>query len=666
MNDERPNAWRRTIRQRTLLAGAVLAVWAAGIEARLVHLQVVRHEEMLAMADRQQRRTIEAPAKRGDLRDRNGRVLAYSVDVDSVYAVPSEIADPPRAARLLCAALGDCSAADRADLERRLERKAAFTFVQRFVPSKVSERIRALDLRGIGFMKESRRFYPGRELAGQLLGWVGTDNVGLGGLEAAYNRRILGAPGKVLVQTDARGRAFNRVERLPTTGATLELTIDQQLQHIVERELAAGVREHKAAGGTAVMMDPATGEILAMASYPFFNPNEFRDFDALARKNRAVTDLYEPGSTFKIVTASAALEEGVIKPSDLVDTDPGYITIRRRRIDDTHRYGVLSFADAIVKSSNVGAIKVGWRIGAARLDTYVRAFGFGRQASSEFPGESPGIVWRPEKLDDSALASVSMGYQVGVTPLQMVTATAAVANGGRLMKPRVVRAVVHDGVRTLTEPAEVRRVISPRTAAELTTIMEDVVVRGTGSQAAVEGYTVAGKTGTAQKVVAGEYSHTDYNVSFTGFAPSRNPRFALVVVVDTPRNGFYYGGSVSGPIFQKIADAALRHLGVPPTVFPAPPVVVDRRAQAVPPHGAPVVVAVDDDGGRAMPDLVGLSAREALRRLARLGVTVKMQGVGLVVAQYPEAGQAVAVGGSSTLMLDRGAGAAGRESGGAR
>jgi cell division protein FtsI (penicillin-binding protein 3) len=663
MTDERPNAWRRTIRQRTLLAGALLAVWAVGIEARLVYLQVVRHDEIVAMADRQQRRTIEAPAKRGDLRDRNGRVLAYSVDVDSVYAVPSEIADPKRAARELCAALEGCSAGDRADLERRLDRKAAFTFVQRFVSSKVSERIRALDLQGIGLMKESRRFYPGRELAGQVLGWVGTDNVGLGGLEAAYNRMILGAPGKVLVQTDARGRAFNRVERLPTTGATLELTIDEQLQHIVERELADGVAAHKAAGGTAVMMDPATGEILAMASYPFFNPNTFRDVEPDARKNRAVTDLYEPGSTFKLVTTAAALEEGVIKPGDLVDTNPGYITIGARRIDDTHRYGVVSFAEAIVKSSNVGAIKVGWNIGAERLDGYVRGFGFGRTASSEFPGESPGIVWNPAKLDKSALASVSMGYQVGVTPLQMVTATAAVANGGRLMKPRIVRAVVRDGVRTATEPVEVRRVISPRTAAELTTIMEDVVVHGTGTQAAVEGYTVAGKTGTAQKLVGGAYSHTDYNVSFTGFVPSRRPMFALVVVVDTPRNGFYYGGSVSGPIFHRIADAALRHLGVPPTVFPAPPVVVDRRAQAMPRPGEPVVVTVDDGGGRAMPDLVGLSAREALRRMARLGVSVKLQGAGVVVAQYPEAGQTVAVGGSSTLMLDRGAGRAVRTAG---
>ncbi len=655
MADERPNAWRRTIRQRALLAGGLLAVWAVAIEGRLVHLQVVRHGDFVARADRQQKRTIDAPAKRGEIRDRNNRVLAFSVDVDTIYAVPSEIANPQQAARQLCRALDDCTAAFRADLEARLGRRSQFTYVQRFASQAAYERVKALDLEGVGFMKESRRFYPNKELASQVLGYVGTDNVGLGGLEAAFNKVVLGHPGTVLVQTDARRRAFSRIERSPTSGATLELTLDQYLQHIVERELEAGVKAHKAEGGSAVVMDPATGEILAMASYPTFNPNVFRAATPDARKNRAVTDLYEPGSTFKLVTASAAIEEGVISPSDPVDVSAGQISFKGRTVRDDHRYGILSFGDVIVLSSNVGAIKVGLDLGRDRLSAYVRRFGFGRPASTEFPGESPGIVWNPAKLDNSALASVSMGYQVGVTPLQMVAATAAVANGGRLMKPHIVRAVVRDGVRVESEPIEVRRVISARTAGELTTIMEDVVTRGTAKNfARVEGFTVAGKTGTAQKLVDGRYSHSEFNVSFTAFVPSRKPVFAITVVVDTPRNGYYYGASVAGPIFQKIADASLRHLGVPPTVFPAPPVLVDRQEQLqTAGAGAPVVVTVDDHGDRAMPDLVGLSAREALRRMARLGVTLRMQGVGVVVAQYPEAGESVAVGGSSTIMLDR-------------
>jgi cell division protein FtsI (penicillin-binding protein 3) len=656
MADEHPTAWRTTIRRRTLAGAVLVALWTGAIEARLAYLQVVRHADLTARADRQQKRTVDAPAKRGEIRDRNNRVLAYSVDVDSIYAVPSDIADPARAARELCRALDHCDAPARADLEERLGRKSAFTFVQRFVSSRVAERVAALDLEGVGFIKENRRFYPNKDLAGPVLGYVGVDNKGLGGVEAAYDSVIRGRSGTVLVQTDARRRAFSRVDRPPTTGATLELTIDEYLQHIVERELAAGVRAHKAEGGTAVVMDPATGEVLAMASYPGFNPNAFRSSDPAIRKNRAVTDLYEPGSTFKLVTASAALEEGVVSATDPIDVSEGLIRFPGRVINDDHRYGVLSFADVIVKSSNVGAIKVGLKLGRDRLGAYVNRFGFGRPTSADFPGESPGIVWDAAKLNDSALASVSMGYQVGVTPLQMVTATSAIANGGRLLRPRLVRAIVRDGIRTPTEVTEVRRVVSPRTAAELTTIMEDVATRGTGRGfVQMDGFTVAGKTGTAQKLVNGAYSHTEFNVSFTGFVPSRKPRFAIVVVVDTPRAGFYYGASVAGPIFRRIAEASLRHLGVAPTVFPAPPVLVDRRTQLpAPTPGAPMVVTVDDAGGRAMPDLVGLSAREALRRMARVGVSLKMQGAGVVVAQYPEAGERVAVGGAATIMLDRG------------
>ena len=667
MADPTTNDWRRTIQRRVFVAGVCLAVWAFGIEARLVYLQIFQHADLLARADRQQNRVRPAQARRGEIRDRNGRLLAYSVDVDTIYAVPSEIADAKTTATALCGALEHCSTEERKELETRLARGGPFANVARFVSPKVAARVAALDLEGIGFMKEPRRFYPNKELGAQVLGYVGVDNLGLGGIEAAYDKVISGHPGKILVQTDAKRHAFSSVTVPPTMGAALELTIDEYLQHIVERELEAGVTANKAEGGTAVLMDPKTGEILAMASYPTFNPNNFGAATAEQRKNRAVTDLYEPGSTFKLVTASAALEEGVIKTTDLIDTSPGYIRFKSRQIDDTHNYGVLSFADAIVKSSNVGAIRVGLKLGRDRLGDYVSRFGFGRRTSSDFPGESPGIVWNPKKLDDSAVASVSMGYQVGVTPLQMVTATAAVANGGRLLKPRVVRAVIRNGVRTATDVVEVRRVISPRTAAALTTIMEDVVTIGTAKGFThVDGFTVAGKTGTAQKLVNGAYSHRDYNVSFTAFVPSRQPVFALVVVVDTPRNGYYFGASVAGPIFQRIAAAALRHVGVAPTVFPAPPVLVERHKQLPALSGArpATVITVDDAGRRAMPDLVGLSAREALRRVARLGVAAKVQGSGVVVAQYPEAGQIVAIGGACTLMLDRGLGRSARQSSG--
>ena len=365
----------------------------------------------------------------------------------------------------------------------------------------------------------------------------------------------------MLVQVDARKQAFLRVERPPTTGATLELTIDQNIQHVVERELQAGVEWANAAGGSAIVMDPSSGEVLAMASYPTFNPNVYRESKENDRRNRPVQDLYEPGSTFKIITASAALEEHVVKPSDLVDVSSGTISFGSRTIRDDHHYGVLTFQQVVEKSSNVGSIKVGLRLGSERFGGYVKRFGFGRMLSPDFRGENAGILWDWSTMTDSAFATTLIGYQVGVTPLQMVTAVSAVANGGELIQPRIVRAVVKDGVRLPVPRKVLGRAISKDTAARLTPMLEGVVTDGTGKQAAVADYTIAGKTGTAKKVVNGSYrGHSNYNVSFVGFAPSRKPKFTIIVVVDSPRGVPAYGGTVAAPIFQRIADQALRAL----------------------------------------------------------------------------------------------------------
>ena len=373
-----------------------------------------------------------------------------------------------------------------------------------------ARRIAALNLEGIGFRTEDRRFYPNRELAAHLLGYVGVDNQGLGGIEWTYDAEIRGREGQVLIQTDERGRAFSRIERPPTAGDTLELTIDTYLQHIAERELRAGVRANDAHGGTIVMLNPETGEVLALANEPIFNPNVFARSPASHRRNRAVQDIYEPGSAFKVVTASAALEENVMKPDDLIDVSAGMIRFGARRIEDDHQYETLSFADVIVKSSNVGVIKIGLQLGPERLERYVYRFGFGQALSTDFPGQSRGLVHDLSRLDDSSLASVAMGYQIGVTPLQMATAVSAVANGGDLLEPRLVRAVLRHDVRIEIPRRVVRRVISADTAAELTTIMEAVVERGTALRAQVPGHTVAGKTGTAKKVVDGRYSNSEY------------------------------------------------------------------------------------------------------------------------------------------------------------
>lgn len=654
--------WRGIVRRRLVVAASLFAVWTAAIEARLVYLQVVGHAELAARAERQQQRTMTAPAKRGEILDRHGHVLAFSVDADSIYAVPAEVDDPVRTTEALCGALGDCSPADRKTLIERLGSQRAFAYVDRQVSPDVAARVQALDLDGVGFLKESRRYYPKKELASHLLGFVGTDNAGLSGIEAAYDAQIKGRDGRILIQADARRHAvFSRVERAPTAGADLELTIDEYIQHVAERELRIATDEHRAKGGSVVVMDPRSGQILALANWPTFNPNAFQKSPGEARRNRAIQDVYEPGSTFKFVTASAALEERVVKPDEPIDVSAGMIRFGSRQIDDDHRYDVLSFTDVIVKSSNVGAIKVGLRLGAERLDRYARRFGFGSPLSPDFRGESPGIVWNPVRLDDSALASVSMGYQVAVTPLQMASAASVVANGGELIEPRLVRAVVRDGRRIEVPTNVIRRVISPETAATLTTMMELVVQRGTGGRAAIPGFHVAGKTGTAQKLVDRRYSSTEYNASFVGFVPSRNPVLTVVVVLDSPLGKGYYGGIVAAPVFARVAEAALRHLGVPPTINPMPPVLVAHaRDDATPPVPQPVRmpavlsrVGSPSAAGGLMPDLRGLSAREALRTLAELGLAVRLDGDGVVTDQEPAAGAPLERGGAATLRLSR-------------
>ena len=652
--------WRATLRSRLLACAAVFALWTAGIEARLFYLQVIAHDDMMAMASRQQMRIIAAPAERGEILDRAGRMLAFSVDAASIFADPGEVEDPDATAAAICRALEDCDKRERQGMARRLRGDGQFAYMERKVSPDEEKRVRALDLKGIGFVRESRRYYPNKELAAHVLGYVGLDNVGLAGLESAYDAQVRGREGRIVVQKDARQQAlFSRMERPPTAGATLELTIDQGLQYIAERELRQGVDENRAASGTALIMDPSNGEILALANYPTFNPNAYSRAPEDARRNRAVQDLYEPGSTFKIVTASAALEEHVFDPGDQIDCGAGRIAFGSRVIRDTHAYGVMSFTDVLVKSSNIGAIKVGTRVGPERLVEYVNRFGFGQALAPDFRGENSGIVWDAARLDQSALASVSMGYQVGVTPVQMASAVSSVANGGTLYEPRIVRALIKDGKRIEVPHKALHRTISASTAAQLTTIMEQVVERGTATAAQIEGYTVAGKTGTAQKLVDGRYSRSDYNASFVGFVPSRRPALTILVVIDSPHARGYYGGTVAAPVFKRIAEQALRQLGIGPTINPAPPVLVARKdaAEELTPRPVSATAVVDappaEENADVMPDLRGLSAREALRALTRLGMTARMSGDGFVIEQSPAAGSPLGTTSACSLKLGR-------------
>jgi cell division protein FtsI (penicillin-binding protein 3) len=652
-----PDAWRATLRRRVLCILVAFVAWTAGIEYRLVYLQVYRHNDYVAKAERQHKRTLTVPAIRGDIVDRENRVLATSAEVETVYAVPTEIDDPTSTASALCHALKDCTRDFLATLTDRLSKEErSFQYVKRHVSPEEADAVRALKLDGIGFMNESHRFYPNRDLLGPVLGYVGLDNNGLAGIEAKFEQTIRGTDGKVIVVTDAKRHAFERLERPPTAGASIELTIDSVLQHDVERELARGVIENRAEDGVAVVMDPWTGEILAMASYPAYNPNVAGKLDADALHNPAVEEIYEPGSTFKTVTASAALEEKILTPETLIDCSPGYIDINsQRRVHDTHEYGVLSFTDVIVKSSNVGAIKTGFKVGPDRLEQYVRRFGFGTPLLQELPAEARGIVW--SKLTDDALASVSMGYQISVTPVQMATAVSSIANGGVLMRPHLVRATIRDGVRRPVTPEAIRRTISGDTAATLTTIMEGVVQRGTGKPAQIDGYTIAGKTGTAAKFIKGKYSKEKYFSSFVAFMPSRKPVITVVVMINAPSAGPYYGGLVAAPVFKRIAEIATRRLAIPRTVNPEQPVVVTppsalgetRTVRFVAP--APDRAPAGQEG--VMPDLRGLSARAAVRTLARVGLVPRLAGSGFVADQQPDAGSPLRGDEAVTLTLAR-------------
>jgi cell division protein FtsI (penicillin-binding protein 3) len=580
------------------------------------------------------------------------------VDADTIYAVPSAIADEAATVRQLCAAFGDCTSKERQDLVERLKRQRHFAYVRRQVSQDVAARVAALSLDGIGFIKESHREYPNNELAAHVLGFVGIDSKGLNGIESAYDPQIKGKPGQVLVQADARGHAFSRFERPPTAGATVELTIDRVLQNIAERELKRGVLENRAVGGTAIIMDPHTGEILALANEPTFNPNEYRDATEFARRNRAVQDLYEPGSTFKVVTASAAIQERIMPVDTLIDVSGGRLNIGARVVRDTHDYGVLSFTDVIVKSSNVGAIRIGFRLGTDRLSDYVQKFGFGRPVSPDFPSESPGIVWDRSKWTESALASVSMGYQVGVTPLQMVTAVSTVANGGDYIEPRVLRAIYRDGRRLVVRPKVLRQTISKDTAASMTTIMEQVVERGTATLAKIDGYTIAGKTGTANKLANGRYSSDTY-ASFVGFLPSNDPVVSVLVVLDSPRgNNGHFGGPVSAPIFKRIAEETLRYLRVPPSINPSAPILVWQQGEeeAGPTNrlvGSEPPYDIEPEDPGKVPDVRGLSARRANQKLTKFRLSARMQGDGFVVDQDPLPGTPITEGTVCRLTLAR-------------
>jgi cell division protein FtsI (penicillin-binding protein 3) len=651
--------WRSTLKRRLLIAAGMLMLWALAVQARLVYLQIVKYDEMVRIAKKQQSRLVNIPGRRGDLLDRNGNSLALNADAFHITGQPDDVKNVDATVQKLCGVLG-CKSEEKAKFTTMLNSRKKNVILRWFVEAPLAERVQQLDLDGIGFVAQSKRYYPNGDFASHVLGFVNNEGEGASGLESAYEKIIRGNDGVALITKDASRTTFsNRLETAPTTGATLQLTIDPHVQWVLERELRAAYVENRAQRVSGIVQDPGTGKILGMASYPAFDPNKGPKSSEELR-NPVVEDLFEPGSAFKVVTASAALQEGIVSPDDVIDVSDGEINVGGDVVHDTHRARSLTFTDVIVTSSNVGAITVGLKLGPKRMAEWVERFGFGRRASGrDFPLESVGMVTKAAKLKESALAHVSMGYEVGVTPLQMAAAVSSIANGGELLEPRIVEAVIQDGVKRTVPRVVVNHTVSPEVAAELTRIMEGVVNRGTATFAQIPGYSVAGKTGTAAKVVNHRYSKTEYNATFVGFVPSRKPVYTIVVVTDSPhgRNG-YYGGPVSGPVFKRIAEDLLRYNGVQRTFDPPPALVVQplakgpREIPASGPAAAPVI-APPPSHDATFPDVIGLSMRDAMVALGPVGLAARVHGSGLVVDQRPPAGTPLRQGTPVTLWLTR-------------
>lgn len=561
-------------RGRILAVLLIVGLGFALVALRLVYLQVYDRAELAARAERQQERLVKLEPKRGTIYDRMGRELAVSLDVDSVYGVPSKIDDPREVARQLSRILHE----NPRMLERKLAGDKHFVWLSRKVEPAQARKVKDLDSSEVGLQAESRRFYPNKALAGSVLGFTGMDNEGLEGLELAYNKTLHGVSGWVLAEKDAMGRTVfpggpGFQYKLPKPGHDIILTIDEVIQHIVEKELDVALARARARGGVCIVMNPGTAEVLALAvrmltrSGQPFNPNEPQHYRPEEWRNRSVADAFEPGSIFKPVLAAAALEEKVVHPLERVDCSAGKIKIADRVISDAHQNGVLTFTDVIAESSNVGTIKVALRLGRERFYKYITAFGFGRKTGVDIPGEIAGLLKDQRLWSGVSIGSIAIGQEIGVTPMQVAAAYCALANGGTLMKPYIVAEIVdRDGNEGKKfQPQVVGRVMSEETCAKVNKMLQRVVEAGTGEKARPSGYTAAGKTGTAQKIDqrTGAYSKKYYVSSFAGFVPAGSPKLMILVMIDSPE-GVIYGGSVAAPVFKSIAEQSLAYLQVTP------------------------------------------------------------------------------------------------------
>jgi cell division protein FtsI (penicillin-binding protein 3) len=576
-------------RVRFVYVALFFCVWALAIGGRLAWLQVVRRSEFVERAMRQQQRTFEVAPRRGVLYDRNLRELAMTVLVDSVYAVPSELGENRASDAALLAKIVHTDPIDRFTTEQQIDARfnasRNFAWVARKVDPETARRVKELNLKGIYLQKEFKRFYPNGDLAAHVLGYVGTDDDGLGGLERQFDEELHGTPGHVLTAVDAKRHVLGSEETDPMPGENLVLSIDSNIQYMAERALDAQVEKTKAEHGTVVVQDPHTGQILALAVSPRFNPNDSRHLDANSLTNLAVSDVYEPGSTFKLVTYSAALDAAGVEPTDMVDCQGGAMTMYGRTLHDdkSDHFGVVTVQQALEHSSDVGAAKMALKVGPQHFYDYMKSFGFGQRTGIELPSETRGLLQPPHRWGSTSILSMAIGQEIGVTPVQLVSMVSTIANGGEYLPPHVLlqstdqmkgdpRLMAAAFKPSFQLPAKLpdgsHRVIKELTAAKMRAMMQGIVMEGTGKQAALNGYSSAGKTGTAEKIdpATRTYSHTKLVASFAGFAPVSAPAISIAVVIDTPTAGgeaMHYGGAASAPVFAELAQEVLEYLGVP-------------------------------------------------------------------------------------------------------
>ncbi|MFA9469360.1 MAG: penicillin-binding protein [Deltaproteobacteria bacterium] len=654
------NRRQRWFRARIALLGACVMCVALLVIVRAFHVQIATGDRLREMAEDQHLRHLRVSPRRGAIYDRHGAELAVSADVDSVYANPRRLKameqDPQIVARRIAKVLD----VDYERLAKRLAADRYFVWIERQVTPNEATRIRELDIPGIELMTEARRYYPNRHLAAHLLGFADIDGRGIEGIELAYEDRLRGSDRRVEAIRDRRGHvvfADDMEDDRTIQGQSVVLTIDKAIQHIAERELALGVRTFEARGGSVVVMDPSSGEILALANYPPFNPNEPSKHPIAHRRNRAVVDRFEPGSTVKPFTMAAALASGAVKPNQSINCENGVTRLGGRLLHDAHPYEWLTPTQILAYSSNIGIAKIALDLGKKDLYRGFRRFGFGEPTGLGVPGETAGILRHYRRWYEIDTAAVSFGQGMSVTNVQLATAMSAIANGGRLMQPMLVRRM-SDGHGAIIEENKprVRRQVVPRRVAKLVGQMLTAVTEpgGTAMEAAVDGYLVAGKTGTAQKAdyVHGGYAKDKWLASFIGFAPADRPSVVISVVIDEPVIA-HYGGTVAGPVFRRIAEVTLRHMGITPEGRQA--VLAKKKEQqiaVVETETAPEEEPVEK-GESAVPDVRSLPLRQAVIALHAESLVAQVQGSGLVVSQEPAPGKAVSHGSVVRLQLER-------------